>query len=680
MSEIKKRKININPVLRKAQVRAESVDVDERTVDVIFSTGAQVLRGGFFTEPFMEELSLDPSHVRLERLNNGAPLLNNHSQRDLNDVIGVVESASVDGKVGVATVRFSKREDVEPIFQDVKDGIIRNISIGYRIYKFEESGRTDDDLKIYRAIDWEPIEISAVTAPADDGAKFRSDVAGLGENVCDIIEKIETKVDDEEQNQLDQRNDPVETIEKENKVDEQPAMRQDQNHSMGEQMTNEERKALQDEAIKSERKRQADIKDAVRKAGLETGFADELCASEVSVDEARQQIIEKLAEAQKETETRQSGLHIEMGETELEKVKRGVENAIQYKAGNDKLSDHGKEFRGLGLVGLAREVLTAQGFNLRGMTASNVADLALNNKTTSVRGGMHTTSDFPEILANVANKSLRDAYETSPATWRTITREVTTSDFKEMSRTQLGEGEKLEKVPEGGEIRKATISEGAEKYSLATFAKIYVVSRQMLINDDLSAFSRLPQILGRRVADLDSDLVWDIIKNNPLMADGNALFSSAHANLAGAGGAIADATLSAFRSAMRQQIGLDGQKLGLVPRVLAVPTALETVAEKELAVRQPDSSAGVGPFSAAGRTPLELVVEPRLDDDSAISWYGFADIGQIDIIELARLEGESGPVIESMDGFDIEGMKIKVRYDAAAKALDHRGAYKNPGA
>ena len=119
------------------RVAPETLNEEKRTLDLIWSTGAQVLRSSFFEDDFIEQLSMKKEHVRLDRLNNGAPLLNTHNRFDLRDVIGVVTKALIVSKQGRATVQFSRRDDVAEIFQDVQDGVIRNVSIGYRVFNAE---------------------------------------------------------------------------------------------------------------------------------------------------------------------------------------------------------------------------------------------------------------------------------------------------------------------------------------------------------------------------------------------------------------------------------------------------------------------------------------------------------------------------------------------------------------
>lgn len=152
------------------------VNKEARTVDLTFSTGAAVDRMDYWSgKRYREVLSMDPAHVRLDRLNSGAPLLDAHSAYSVGDVLGAVQpdSARIQSKQGVATVRFSKRDTVDPIFQDVVDGIIRNVSVGYRVYKFVEDTPKDGGTPTRTAIDWEPFEISMVPMPADVGARVR---------------------------------------------------------------------------------------------------------------------------------------------------------------------------------------------------------------------------------------------------------------------------------------------------------------------------------------------------------------------------------------------------------------------------------------------------------------------------------------------------------------------------
>lgn len=164
---------------RLAQVGA--VDTEARTVPIVWTTGAAVRRMDFWTgEQWIEELSTEAKHVRMGRMESGAPLLNTHARYDLNGVLGVVEDAALKDGEGTATVRFSRRADVEPVFQDVKDKIVRNVSVGYQVFRYDDVS-TAEDIKArtrrLRAVDWEPQEVSLVPVGADAGAGVRSEPA-----------------------------------------------------------------------------------------------------------------------------------------------------------------------------------------------------------------------------------------------------------------------------------------------------------------------------------------------------------------------------------------------------------------------------------------------------------------------------------------------------------------------
>ena len=161
----------------RAAVVPTSINNDARTVDLTWSTGAGVERFDWNTgQRYLEVLSMEPGHVRLERINSGAPVLDSHSSWSLGDVLGVVEqgTARLESGVGLARVRFSNRDDVAPKWGDIRDGITPNVSVGYRVYKVTETRDKNGGLPIRTAVDWEPFEVSIVPMPADIGAQVRA--------------------------------------------------------------------------------------------------------------------------------------------------------------------------------------------------------------------------------------------------------------------------------------------------------------------------------------------------------------------------------------------------------------------------------------------------------------------------------------------------------------------------
>lgn len=158
MKDLKPDKANMQQMSRFAVFQRESVNQENRTVEVAFSSEEPVER--WFG---MEVLSHDAGAVDLSRLNDGGAVLFNH---DWDDQIGVIERAWVDAdRRGRALVRFGNSAKAAEKFQDVQDGILRHISVGYSIANFEEE--VSDGSRTFTATRWQPYEISFVTVPAD---------------------------------------------------------------------------------------------------------------------------------------------------------------------------------------------------------------------------------------------------------------------------------------------------------------------------------------------------------------------------------------------------------------------------------------------------------------------------------------------------------------------------------
>ena len=425
-----------------------------------------------------------------------------------------------------------------------------------------------------------------------------------------------------------------------------------------------------DEAVAAERNRVQSIRTMVAEAKLDADFGQKLIDDGVSEAEAKasvQRLADYLAKSDPKAIKPVSG--IEITRDERDTTRAAVTKALlnRAKPGAHKIEgdDPAREFINYTLMDMARHFVDASGRNPRGMSRVNLAQAA-----------MHSTSDFPLILENVVGKSLRDGYEMAPRVFPLVGVRETLPDFKEVSRVRLGAAPALQQVQEGGEYTYGELTEAGEKYRVFKYGKVLSLTWEALINDDLNAFTRVPQRLGQAAAQLESEMFWAELTGNANLADGTALFAAGRGNLAGSGTAISIASLGAGRNAMRQM--KDGDHfLGLQPQFLVVPTAIETDAEQFVSTNmQADASGNINPF--AGR--LQVISEPRLDANSTTAWYLFASPNAVDTIAFAYLQGEEGPQISTDEGFDVDGMKVKVRHCFGAKAIDFRGMYKNPGA
>lgn len=649
-----------------------SVDEATRTAELVWTTGARVKRydwerGNYY----MEELSMQAAHVRLGRLNGGgAPLLNTHARWDLASVLGVVEkdSAKVDGKRGVATTRFSKREEVEPIFRDVKDKIIVNVSCGYAVYRMEmlPPDAESEGLPIYRATDWEPMELSLVPIGADAGAGVRSPEKDR-KYPCDVIDSTIPAAT------ANTRKDPMKTPE------ELAAEKAAADKLAAEQQRQEaETKAKADAAAKAELARVSAIRALCKTHNLARDFEDGLIGTEeksgVTIEKAREAVLAELAKETDETQIRSGHQGIETVRDEVV-VRRGLmANALLHRAdpGKIKLEDGARQYAGFTLRELMRKCLELRGIRTDGMSFNRMWERTFES------GG-----DLPAIVLDAANKSLRAAYESTPRTFVPWTKRGTAPDFKNMNRIQLSGAPSLELVQVGGEFKRGAVTDGKEVYALATYGKILGINRQTILNDDMNAFTRLPALAARAAADLESDTVYGIITTNgTLQTTGFALFGTGHANLStGAATGTIDVTqIGVGRAKMRIQTGLEGRPINVRPAFLIVPVAKEAQAEQFTSPNyQATQGSNINPYAPGGRNPLTPIAEPRLDASSTASWYLAADPAQIDTIEYSYLEGQEGVYMESRMGWDVDGIELKVREDFAAKALDYRGLWKASG-
>lgn len=647
----------------RAAVRPETVDEENRTVELTWTTGSKGRRYSWDVGSYMEELDVSPEAVRLERLNNGAPFLGVHNQWELRAVLGVVEKAWVEGGEGRALVRFSQRPDADEVFRDVKDGILRNISVGYAVHRYEVIDEDDDKLPTYRAVDWEPMELSLVPVGFDDGAKVRN-AKGLDEYTG---QRFQTEFKSREAQQPADQTAAVATTPEDT------------------EMTPEEQRAAEElirrEAQETERKRTITIRQMAKKVGLGDDVADDLIERGISIDKASAEMIDKLAARQQadQPETRNSQATVVGGlDASILLAKReAMANALLHRCDPTiKLEDAGREFRGARLIDMAREFVTLAGGESRGMTPQEIARAALGCDRSAVRAaGMHTTSDFPLLLGSTVNRTLRAAYELAPQTWRPLGRQTTVPDFRSVTRAALGDIAALEKVNEHGEYKYGTMEEDGAPLKVAKFGKIIAITWEAVVNDDLGALTRVPQSLGAAAAQTESDLVWALLLGNPNFTDGKALFHADHGNLAAAGGAINTTTLGAARAAMRKQKSKAGHFLNLGPQYLVVGP------DKELEAYQFTSSNYVpaknSDINDSRNAALGVIVDARITGNQ---WYLYAAPGVVDTFEYAYLEGEQGVFTETREGFEVDGMEIKARLVFGAAWIDYRGAYKNPGA
>lgn len=636
------KKVQIPKLNSRAEFRSETADEEKRTVEVVATTEKPVMRGWF--NRYWEVLDMNPKSVRMSRMEKGAPFLDSHKTWGGVDAqLGIVEKAWVKGDQLHARIRFPKKgidEAADKVFEKIKDGILRNISIGYIVHKLEKqpakNPQDQNEVPTMRATDWEPMEVSIVTVPADENATVR---AAEGEEKFDC-EVIETRIQTEDS--------LMDEIEKQKAAEAAAA---------------KEKAEAAQAAQKAERTRVNGIMDCGRKAKLSDEFVQKHIEAGTDEAEFRRLAIEELAAKQAPVQN-PSNAAVTVAVDEREKFRGSLENVIEHRMDSKVELKEGRQLYGLTLRELARESLRVAGQPTGGHAMEMVGR------------AFHSTSDFPLVLANVVNKRLRKAYDEAPETWKPLVNETEVSDFKTVSRHQIGDAPALLEVKEGGEFTRGTFSEAKEEYSIKTYGRVIALTRQLIINDDLGALQRVISSVGTAAKDLIADLVYALIVNGHdvyAMADTEYVFSSAHANIGTSNAAVASG-LASMREKLKKQTSLDGRYLNIRPAYLLAGVEREDEIEKAQSDRfVPTAASGDNTFVRG----LQSIIDPRL---AAAPYFLFASPSQIDTIEVAYLAGTGrGVFTEQRLGFDVDGLEVKARIDVGAKWIDHRGAVRNAG-
>lgn len=250
-------------------------------------------------------------------------------------------------------------------------------------------------------------------------------------------------------------------------------------------------------------------------------------------------------------------------------------------------------------------------------------------------------------------------------------------DFKTFNLVSLSEADSLDEIPEGSKYTHGDVRDAREQAYLLTYGKIFAITRQAIINDDLGAMMRVPEAYGRAARRKVNALAYAVLTANGNMADGIALFNSSHGNV-GTGGAISTTTIGEAFKLMRMQKGIKSlEYLNIVPRYLIAPVTKEATAEAFFNTIQISNAAGDVLTNQYAGNRITRVYDPLLDASDTTDWFMAAEKGQT--ITVYFLQGQSEPYMEQQQGWNVDGTEMKVRIDAAAKAVDWRGLFMNEG-
>jgi hypothetical protein len=519
------------------------------------------------------------------------------------------------------------------------------------VNKLEKLEERKDDLPIYRAVDWEPMEISIVPIPADAGAQVRSDNDNQAVQIINLKEEPIMAA-------------TTETVVDQTRAD--TAVIAGQAHEAQPETRNQPQTLNVADITKLERERIAGIRSFGKLARVEESMVSDLIERGISLTDAKNAMIEKWGKLV-DAETTRGDASVTTDEKD-KFITQGV-NALCARAGIEKM-DTGNEMRGMRLTEIAKVCLDRGGIPSKGMNELDMVGRAFTQ----------STSDFPVLLENAMHKTLQAAYAVTPDTWTRFCAIGSVTDFRVHNRYRMGSFGNLDTLTELSEYKNKSIPDGERATIIATTkGNLINISRQTIINDDLGAFIGLSQMLGRAARRTIESDVYALLASNPVMSDGYALFSADHDNLAGTAGVVTVTSLETARIALAQQMDISGNDyldlrpalwLGGMNQGGAARVANEAQYDPDTANKLQTPNRVRGLFR-------DVIDSPRI---TGTEWYMFADPSEAPIIEVAFLNGEQVPFLDNELGFSVDGMRWKVRLDYGVGVIDYRGAVKNAGA
>ena len=605
-----------------------AINEETRTISfVLISEENEGERYDWWTdEKFIEKL--DVNGARYERLNT---FFKDHI-RSVDSAIGKVVNVRVeDGKLK-ADVIFGTDEDSEKVFRKYIDGILTDCSIGYKIIATRVEERKGEPTLV-TVVEFEIYELSAVGIGFDKGAKVGRELNlnggdnPMNEELRKELESLRSAVDGLTAEQQTRKKE-LEDIEK----DAQRALTT---------------------GVKAEQTRTSGIMDLVAGGHLSLERASDFVKNGTDMDEVRKAVIDE--------KTRTSHTVVVGGVPDAANMMRDVENTILTRCGV-KVTDsqvNANHFRGANLIDMARHVL-----GINSMDRVDIAQRAMSN------------DQFTFLLGNVANRVMVANFEEQIGTYDIWTTNVDLPNFKLQTDVSVkNPNGRLSKLKEKGELESLELDENGEAWKLESYGNKFVFTRQMMINDDLGAFTDIVAAFGQMSRRTSNGIVYDLLQAkgdfaNYKMSDNKALFHSDHKNTATAA-ALSSDSLSAAKAIIRRQ--MDGKTaLNIAPKYLIVSPENEETARKLLTS---DSSLGQNNSGVTNihRNSFDLIIEGEL---SANPWFLAA---AKKTIKTGTLAGTGGQPIVQEKMKSAGGVEFECLYDFGVMVEDFRGLYKNAG-
>jgi hypothetical protein len=605
---------------------------------------------------------------------NSVPLTVEH-YRSADAVIGSLRDMRTEGDQLIGRVFFSTSDDSEPYWIKVKEGHLDSFSITYpatgRVSVYVSEGESSViggktyDGPILVTKQWTPKALGLVLFGADKNAKARHEAKPKTNRSKRMDPKLRAFL---ERCGLDKNATEAEAEAFMERFKVNPVIPQSVTATPKDTQEVDEL-TVRAEAASAERERVIEITAMCKRFACEDLIEDLVNDPKKTIDIARQQVMDRMV-------SKPAGDNpgymppVTVQNDERDKFRSAACDALIIRGDVAQISKPAMgaaDLTGYTLRELARHALVVSGQPSGGNPLEMV-------------GRALTTSDFPLILANVANRALMAGWDEAEETWREWCAAGSVSDFKTHSLPRASETDDLDEIPEGMPYKYGERAEAQEQYKIATYGKLFSLNRQTIINDDLGALTDIPVQHGEAAARKIGDVACAVLTANAAMGDGIALFHASHSNLSsGAAGAPSEATIGPAVASMRKQKDIKNKRrLNIRPAIFLAPVSIESASEiffnSEMFTSDAKASTRKNIY---GGTVFKRVYESRLDDDSVTAWYLLAKIGKT--VKVFFLNGQQKPYMETKQGWSVDGVEYKVRIDCGAKALDWRGMNKNAG-
>lgn len=690
---------------RFASFTGGSYDEATRTCDAVFATGAEVRRWYGTEKLEISEEAIDLSRVAL----NQVRLLFSH---DSKQPIGVVLTASIQGGALAGKVQFADTDEGRKYGGMVQRSELTGISVGYNVTQWTRVQDLEQETDEWTATRWELMEVSLVSVPADPFAGVRSAEPTPGNPP--IADPGAGQRSNEEKDMLT--------------IAQVLALRA-QGRSLG----------IAGETLDAILAREGITHSQAMEAILEAGSAARAAANVAPAQAAATPAAEVRAapaaapapaaaaapEARAITiseglQLRSQGLELGVAETTMDEIlqrsgitREQASSALLEAAANANRSavaqvpaggaarvtvDASETQRNFMIDALhARMSSTAPSEGARQYMGGHIMQLwaeraGINERDPikiydmvsrrdgglSVRSGaMMTSSDFPLLLEAAANKTLLAAYNLQAPSYRAWAKKRTFKDFKAHNFYRVGEFPKMLPLGEAGEIKAGTFKESKESAKLATSARLVMMTRHMLVNDDLNAFGDFSLGAGRAVSRRENEVAYSFLLQNggagPKMADGKNMFHVEHKNLAATPAIPSEESLDAARQASYLQTDLDGNELNVEFPILLYGPVNSLVVDKLLVDITPTKTDDVNIFAGKRRKATDAKIKDK-------SWYNLGDpaMGESNFL-YGYLGDREGPMLREDRPFNFDGMGFGLVHDFGFGADDFRFGYFNAG-